>query len=159
MKISLIYRGQTLQSEISEHAKGAELSKTFLATVPGISSVKLLFKGRAIKDDDSLASLGLQDGAKVMVLASTAAEVAAITAPHPTARVRDDLSVTAAGTGSHSQRNARRRRPQPDPSYGFGEIRVLEGFSDKQTARRLLKRIANDPGVLSVMKVRYLLTG
>jgi hypothetical protein len=44
------------------------------------------------------------------------------------------------------------RPEQPHPEYRFHDIETLQGFSDAHVARGILTDLANDPGILAVLK-------
>jgi len=134
------------------------------------SNIKLLFKGHAMESDDDLLVAALTPTGKkvykMIAMGRSSEEVEAIQGEHEDAkarapRVRDDLT-------REGQRDAERRRAlgrqmmrkasrkeRADPTadkYGFGPIETLPNLPNEDTARAILAKLANDPGVLACMK-------
>jgi len=112
-----------------------------------------------------LAALGVREGARVPLLARTAAaeaaEAAAALTARPPLRVKNDLP------GSPLPRAPPPRGPplppprlpgsdghDGSPRFGFGEVAELRGWPRAAEARARLVALASHPGVLAVMRAR-----
>ena len=128
------------------------------------SLLRVLLKGKALAADPeaSLQSIpGIEDGAKLMVMVSKAAEAAAVDSA-PRERMRgfeeDDLrsrtgSVGKASTGAATVFKTR----STGPTYRFHGLKPLavlpEGVTpDVPAAAQRLKELSEDPAILAIMK-------
>lgn len=127
------------------------------------SSIKLMFKGKVLSDDETpVLSVGGQNKKILRFMATglSEAEQASLNqelrqALRNAPRVRDDLT-------KHGQDEARRRKRMGQAlnqkktgketrQYCFGCIETLPNLPDEHKAREILTTLANDPGVLACM--------
>lgn len=126
-----------------------------------LSTVKLVLRGRLVGEAAAASELA---GATVLVTGSTQAAISGVRS-HATFRVRDDLdgAATAAAAASvAAAMAAARRTPAHDAraaGFGFAAVTVLPGLPHREQALAYLIAIADDPGVLAVMRARRWLVG
>lgn len=83
-------------------------------------------------------------------------------------RVKDDLSDKSVRDTDERKRRgqialqkaaARNTMSSASKKYGFGKIETLPGLAEEQTARDILEKLANDPGVLACMAKHHWYVG
>lgn len=131
---------------------------------------KFVIRGRARKSDDdanmTLSQAGLSNKSRVLIVASSTAAVDTLLTT-PKSRVRDDLHESGIGNLSlHNASSSTLARPrlQRQAEFGFGSFATLPGFDDglrpdSTAALELLHRLADDPGIVSVMRAHKLRVG
>jgi hypothetical protein len=185
-KLVISFRGIKVE-EILTHATTVEKIKAILAdrlqrdgtaqSVLTPSEVKLLWKGKALHDDDDtkislydrLATAGAKfDVFHIIATGVSAAEKRALDTSlqaglsQSKIMVRDDLSEAGIRRTAERQRLGRQilaksssRRSAAATAilhqYGFGSIHVLPDLPDKDKALSILTRLAQDPGILACM--------
>ena len=81
------FNSETKESDEVEQLKGA-LEELTLVPIP---NQKLLYKGKVVSGNGSLAETGLKDGAKLQLLGSTSAEVGGLRAVEDEAKRREQV--------------------------------------------------------------------
>mmetsp|Transcript_24301 Transcript_24301/g.38937 ORF Transcript_24301/g.38937 Transcript_24301/m.38937 type:complete len:650 (+) Transcript_24301:129-2078(+) len=128
---------------------------------------KLIFRGKMLRpDNDSLTvgEAGLKSGAKVMLVASSAADIAYVQSSRADPLVkgfveeeRDEQSrrkrAKAAGASAWGTKQ--------DPEFKFNSIKAEFKYSSPSPyeAERLLQKLATDPGIIEMMKTRSFKVG
>lgn len=159
-----MWRGVSASTSVAPACTIADL----LATLPTLHptaahTTRVVWRGRTLSQHstDTLASLGIKDGSKLLLFAQTLAEAA--TGGEPTqeetaaaARVRNDVTpIAAPAIGARPrQRRARPKGTVAAGEPGFGRIEVIESLPEWRTARAYLRAISTHPGVLAVMRAR-----
>lgn len=122
---------------------------------------RLIWKGKVLRMDDPVCvggNGGLLPGAKLMLVASSAHDVAHV---HNS---RADPLVKGFEEEERDERNRRKRAREAalasdwgtkqDPEYCFGSIKAEFKYSTPPPydAEKLLKKLATDPGIIEIMK-------
>ena len=145
-------------------ARVASTAGTELALTP--SDVKLLCRGKILSENDQdvyglLVASGTKRDKTYRLMATGVSSTEANAhyqefqaglknAP----RIRDDLTPEGRMEIARRQRLGRfmmNRGRKLTPKYGFGRIETLPMLPEQDTARQILTRLANDPGVLACM--------
>jgi len=116
-------------------------------------SIKLISGGKVLESATLLSALGSR---KVTMMASKKAQLAAAAAAsalprHQQVRVKNDLDA-AAGAGGATYDSMPSLELSRDSR--FGDIQTLPGLPFQERAREILCSLANDAGVVAVMKKR-----
>eukprot|EP00928_Gymnodinium_smaydae_P093942 TRINITY_DN7831_c0_g1_i1.p1 TRINITY_DN7831_c0_g1~~TRINITY_DN7831_c0_g1_i1.p1 ORF type:complete len:660 (+),score=131.12 TRINITY_DN7831_c0_g1_i1:73-2052(+) len=128
---------------------------------------KLIFKGKVVRLNDAsqtVGDLGLVAGSKLMLMASTAKDVAFVQ------NSRADPLVKGFEEEERDERNRRKRAraaeasawgTKQDAEYRFGSIKAEFKYSTPPPyeAEKLLNRLATDPGIIEIMKSRHFKVG
>ena len=126
-------------------------------------TTRLIYKGRKLEDDELLiANLFMEhmddkkegknrDIIKIMLIASKEEEVKSLKDFESNEKVKEkDLSSKRKGGYEFVPTTS----IPFNASYGFTSIETLPGLPNQNEARKILTTLANDPGVLEVMKKR-----
>ncbi|KAF7725438.1 hypothetical protein EC973_009612 [Apophysomyces ossiformis] len=117
-----------------------------------IDCQKLLWKGRVLRNDQSLEAIGLSANTKIILMGSQMKEVEAIEQMDKRLIERQSFAPRLSAR-MVSARKPVRRQPLPD-KYTFHRITVLEEFPESESARRLLERLRDDRGIRAIMQQR-----
>lgn len=150
MRVDVVYRGSSLALEADSVE---ELTARFIEAVPRAAAPRFLLRGAQLHAGPLPAPHAGVAALRVMVVSATLDETAAIQAARP-ACLRDDLDSAVPSRHNASASRPIRRRNNSSATFGFDEIEVLPGFSDGDAVRAILERLADDPGVVAVMKAR-----
>lgn len=146
---------ETLDVSVEDLNMTIRSLKENLAEMTNYTDIKLILGGKVLKDEDAIiGSLPGGIHAKLTMMGSTAAAIESLKKSAPTVnskRIIDDLSgeVKANGGTSKSTTDSRNRQHNP---YKFERIQTLPGLPNEDKAREILQSLANDEGVLAVMK-------
>ena len=157
--ISVSFRGQAISVPVllSQPVAGAVelLCDAFSGFEPDF--VKVLCRGKKLSLDEPLGSQGVKAGSKLMVLASSAAEVERV-------RLAKSDPTVRGFEGEKRLEKGRLRDPaasspwraEQDPTYKFGKFEVV-AFEPPVAphpfeAEKMLRKLATDPGVVAVMR-------
>eukprot|EP00884_Botryococcus_braunii_P021848 jgi/Botrbrau1/8347/Bobra.0046s0009.1 len=165
MEVVLIsYRGKVFEYSFDNATTARQLAERVVKdTGVAFETIKLLFKDAGGKStslqpfrepDALLRSTGMQAGAKVLLMASSASIITALR------EAKDDPTVAGF---NHELKTAQRRRLRggaavtlPKGPYTFQDFRALQGpafaYPPPSEALRLLHRLAADPGVVAIME-------
>jgi hypothetical protein len=136
---------------------------------------KLIYKGKILSDDtENLQTLLLEGAIKgssqkevhIMVLGTSRKEsldhhVQSQKVKHAAPRIRDDIShagkaqiARRQNTGIELLKKASRKEKSRMTSakYGFSRIETLPMLPEEETARKILKSLSEDPGILACME-------
>ena len=127
------------------------------------STIRLVHKGRNLKDDQILVAdlfaqqngnkkLGKSYGKlKIMLIGSTEEELKSLQELETKEKVMaEELSINRKGGYEFVPTTS----TPHNASHGFTSIETLPGLPNEQEARKILTTLANDPGVLEVMRKR-----
>ena len=125
--------------------------KEQLQVLTSCDEIKLIHAGKVLKDDTMLlTSLSRElDDLKLTMIGSKAA-ASQIIGGHDIDRVRviDDLSTNF----EYKRKIKPPLKKQVDRTYSFQSIETLPGLPNESKAREILQHLADDEGVLAVMK-------
>lgn len=164
-EIFLVWRGHAASFLLSPASTIADILRNLAGLHPTASTAqaRVIWRGKTLvaQSTESVSSLGIKEGSKLLLFAQTLAEAAAGGEPTPQEQavahqVRNDVTPLATTLGNTRQR-VRRVRPKGTVAAGepgFGRIEVIETLPEWRTARAYLRAIATHPGVLAVMKAR-----
>ena len=151
----------TLPCDATLALLNAEILTAF--DLPEHTSVRILAKGKALKADlaATLEEAGVASGAKLMVMASKAADVAAVDEA-PRERMRgfeeDDRRQRTGGLGAAASGAAAVYKTRASgPTYRFHALQALPTLPPGVTpgvaaAEQRLRELSEDPGILGVMR-------
>jgi hypothetical protein len=127
--------------------------KEQLTEITSFTDIKLIYAGKVLKDDMTIGSILGGFDAKLTMMGSTPDALHSLEAGKEVAskgRIIDDLSDGSAlakrPAGSTS------KGPKQHNPYKFQSIQTLPNLPDEAKAREILNSLANDEGVLAVMK-------
>jgi hypothetical protein len=172
MRLQLQYKGFATPVEVDAEAPAQclfDAAHSALGLVPASWRLKILSKGKQLRVEDSVASHGIADGAKLMVMASSVAAV------ESGQRARSDPTVRGfAAEDSEAARRAVEAASGSDEASPWGvpqhaehkfcrfEPCTWQSFGTRPSsrtphafeARRLLLKLATDPAVVHIMAQR-----
>lgn len=120
---------------------------TRLKEQSGLENVKLICNGTTLSNPElKLSELPQGFNSHVLMIASNNP----VATPAP--RIRDDLTHQEKPKNGTIKNAPARSRDRTINEYGFKSIQTLSGFSDEWKSKELLETLANDPGILAVMK-------
>eukprot|EP00735_Rhodelphis_limneticus_P015100 TRINITY_DN925_c0_g1::TRINITY_DN925_c0_g1_i1::g.16040::m.16040 TRINITY_DN925_c0_g1::TRINITY_DN925_c0_g1_i1::g.16040 ORF type:complete len:606 (+),score=68.76,sp/O94580/YQ77_SCHPO/32.14/6e-28,WLM/PF08325.5/6e-42,WLM/PF08325.5/4.3e+03,ubiquitin/PF00240.18/1.4e-08,PUB/PF09409.5/3.9e+03,PUB/PF09409.5/0.00031,DUF45/PF01863.12/0.0039,DUF45/PF01863.12/9.8e+03,FYDLN_acid/PF09538.5/18 TRINITY_DN925_c0_g1_i1:43-1818(+) len=145
MILTLTWKRDTLDIEISPENTVLDLkARVADAFNVSLTGMKLLVKGKMLANDESpLGTHGFGDRTKVLVMASPAEEIEKMEkfTADPTLRPIDNARFRSAGpSGSRTKEMC------------FDRIVTIPGLPNEAEAKRYLEEIAQDRGVVAVMK-------
>jgi hypothetical protein len=174
-QLVITYRGNKVvmplhEGTTVEHVKNAVAEQADASLELQPTDVKLLWKGKVLKEDDEdlFQSLNVTANQKTFRLVATGVSSQQVKASNDefregmlhAPRVRDD--VTEQGLKETEQRQRMGRfmmqkvnnahdRSGTSEKYGFGRIQILPNLPNQEQAREILTTLANDPGILACM--------
>jgi len=151
--LSVRFRSENISIPYTSEDKVGDI-KEKLAAVTGVlpEFMKLVVKGRMLADGGALltAVWAGDKAGRINMIGSKAEELMPSSPPEGLERVKDDL--TGAGrAASLSRRGDLKASRGKSTEFSFGRIEALESFSDKYKAEELLRSLANDQAILSVL--------
>ena len=116
-----------------------------------VSAMKLILAGRILKDDDLVASLKIDRHSSITLLLGGVSGGRLAVPRQEQNRIIDDLQ---AGSGGRAKAPGGLPASSTALSSGsrFGRVEVLQGLAMHTRASALLHELANDPGIIAVMK-------
>lgn len=127
--------------------------KEQLAEITHFADIKLIHAGKVLRDDMTVGAIPGGFSAVLTMMGSTPSDIQSLEVGKETAstiRIRDDLSKGPESVNRSTTGQPRAQR-QHNP-YKFESIQTLPHLPDEAKAREILHTLANDEGVLAVMK-------
>lgn len=159
LTLTVTHRGQAYELHADASATLGELQELIAdATSVPVEFQKLLYGKGKKKDGDAttLAASGLRDGARIVLLGSTAHEMGSMQAAEREKQRRD--AVLAQRARGPPTKLSSRTTMQSD-RWRFHRVQPLAHLPDPGAAEALLRRLADDPAVRHVMQLHEFSVG
>jgi hypothetical protein len=144
----------TIEVSVEELTHTVRELKEQLAEITGFTDIKLIHAGKVLKDEDTIGSIPGGLNAKLTMMGSTPEAIESLkerdTPNVNNKRIIDDLSGDVSAV-LHTNRTSNSGPKQYNP-YKFQSIQTLPNLPNEDKAREILTTLANDEGILAVMK-------
>lgn len=155
--------GGTLAQLEAETVGELHLAIRATFSLPSSARLRVLARGKAlpVEEELTMASAGVAEGARLLVMKSEVAEVEAAASAVPE-RMRgfeeDDERTRTGGLSTGVDRKGIVNRTQQRSPYSFGSLQALTvplgAKPASSAAHALLQRLSTDRGILSIMQAR-----
>lgn len=173
--VTLSFKGKSLSLPLDLESPTLELlfdeALSAFGLSPAETAIKLILKGKQLRRDADAASQGLRHGAKLMVMATERADASAIDSTKADRTIRGFEEEDAAARWRQEDAAGERSEwvtPQAK-EYKFARFEACtwHSFGVRPTsktphafeARKLLLKLATDPGIVSIMEERQWVVG
>ena len=143
---------EIIEVSVEELSHSIKRLKEELSEITGYIDIKLIHAGRVLKDDDTIGRIPGGLNAKLTMMGSNPKAIEAMKDQSVSnvnnKRIIDDLNGVI-NTKSNSKIESRQKEYNP---YKFQSIQTLPNLPNEEKAREILNLLANDEGILAVMK-------
>eukprot|EP01036_Dinobryon_divergens_P038474 gene38474-50518_t len=113
----------------------------------------LIVEGKKVADDTTVSNLPNGIDSKLFMIGSTEEEIELMKPPERVFRIKDDLNPTDdSRIQNYSSLLIKPHIRKELPEYRFHNIEVLPNLPYQNVAHRILHELANDPGILAILK-------
>ena len=143
---------EIIEVSVEELSHSIKSLKEELSEITGYIDIKLIHAGKVLKDDDTIGRIPGGLNAKLTMMGSNPEAIEAMKDQSVSnvnnKRIIDDLNGVI-NTKSNSKIESRQKEYNP---YKFQSIQTLPNLPNEEKAREILNLLANDEGILAVMK-------
>lgn len=173
MKLKIMHRGKELiLPEPVHYDTSVQALRAIVASAVNadVEKTRLLCAGKILgkERDESILHEAMEEGATVVVLASSVSSIAAVKSKRSdtalqSMQINDSSAMTElkarapqfVATPRRTTHTTSSAVPTLNNEYGFATIEALPEYSDSHRAQAVLQRLATDAGILQIMRERH----